>query len=628
MRIKIYILLTVLFCMPVQAKVVTEEQARRQAAEFFSSAQGHTKSQAVSPEDFKLVRSYPAAGTKASGSAPSLYIFEHSAGGYAIISGDDVARPVLGYSLAEEFPGQDIPESLDSLLQWYSDIIEFAREQNWDTVSYTDSYSTLDPVNNVLLNTAKWGQDKPSNNLVPEIDGHKPPIGCVATAIAIVMRYYKWPNRGIGTLPSYSYLLNGKEVVIDGVELGHEYLWDKMPELYYRYTVQGGYEYEQYTQEEASQVARLMYDVAVMCQMQFSPGGSSSFLEESALKLPEFFGYDKSIRYFYRSDGFLDLDWEKMIVDEIDAGRPVLYSGKDGAGHAMVIDGYNGRFFSINFGWGQTYTARPGRVTRPEFSFFFSLTPIDGHWEDLIVYYNNQGIVTHIMPDTGGVPNPVLVCYSPSMGLPASFNTNQTFQLYSNLGNRSLGTVNLDIAYVLYDRQGRVKEIISQVVNREFKADYSTYTGNLTCKITKPLSEGDKILISYKDPSSGNWTPITHFRHTEIVFTSRPLSQLVEIGYTEEPQTEQTSGKPLQDVYLKIYKDIVWKLTSAQDTDNILAYSDKYTSMFKEGKVYRNVLFPDSQEYALVELWLPEGSYRLWLRNPVTNETMTINLEI
>lgn len=617
MRKKLYILLTVLFCLPVQAKVVTENQARGQAAAFFSSAQGHTKSQSVSPDDFKLVRSYPAAGTKASGSAPSLYIFEHSAGGYAIISGDDVARPVLGYSLAGEFPGQGVSECLDGLLQWYSDIIEYAREQNWETVSYTDTYSTLDPVNSVLLNTVEWGQNLPFNNLVAEIDGQKPPIGCVATAISIVMRYYQWPKRGTGTIPSYSYPLNGKEVVIDGIELGHEYLWDKMPERY-----------NGYTQEEAYQVARLMYDVAVMCQMNFNIGGSSSRLTQSALKLPEYFGYDKRIRYFLRSDRFLDLDWEKMIIDEINAGRPVLYSGSSNIGHAMVIDGYNGRFFSINFGWGKSFASRPGRVSREEFKYFFSLTPIDGHIEDLIVYYDDQSIVTNIMPDIGGVPEPVLVCHSPSMGLPSTFSTNQSFELYNSLNNRSLGTYNLDFAYVLYDRQGRVKEIISPVVNREFKANTHLIISGITCKITKPLSEGDKISLSYKDPSSGNWTPTIHSRRTEIIFTSRPLSQLVEIGYTEEPQTEQVAGKPFQDVYLKIYKDILWKLTSAQDTNNILAGSDQYADKSQEGILNRSVLFPDPQEDALVELWLPSGSYRLWLRNPVTNETMTINLEI
>ena len=628
MRNKLYILLTVLSCLSVQARTVTEDQARILAAAFFSEAQGQTKSAAVNPDDFRLVRSYPVKGTKASDSAPSLYVFERSEGGFAIVSGDDIARPMLGYSLYGELPGEDIPESLDYLLQWYSQIIEFAKSQNWESISYTDSNPILDPANTVLLNTARWGQDKPFNNLVAEIDGQKPPIGCVATAIAIVMRYYKWPKRGTGNLPSYSYRRNGTEINIDGIQLGHEYLWDKMPERYQRYTVQS-VEYEQYTEEEASQVARLMYDVAVMSQINFNLSGSGGNLTNSAMKLPEYFGYDKSIRYFLRSDRFLDQDWEKMIVDEIDAGRPVLFSGASGIGHAMVIDGYNGRYFSINFGWGGTYTARPGRdYSREGFEYFFTLTPIDGHLEDLIVYYDSQDIVTHIMPDIGGVPGPVLVCHSPVLGLPETFNPSQEFQLYNSLNNRSIGSFTPSLAYVLYDSQGKVKEIISQILNPEIKAISHYFTGPQTCRITKPLSNGDKIVLSMKGPSSNNWTPLIHSRSTEIVFTSRPLSQLVEIGYTEEPQSQQTAGRPVQDLYLNLYKDLVWKLTSAQETDTILAASNQFDSRYMEGIFNRSVLFSDTQEYAHIELWLPSGKYLLWVYNPLTNETMTINLEL
>ena len=50
-------------------------------------------------------------------------------------------------------------------------------------------------------------------------------------------------------------------------------------------------------------------------------------------------------------------DWERVLVAEIDADRPVLYSGQDvSAGHAFVCDGYEQRgsstCFHINWGWG------------------------------------------------------------------------------------------------------------------------------------------------------------------------------------------------------------------------------------------------------------------------------------
>ena len=109
-----------------QADVVTVDQARSRAARFFTAAEIQTKATAVRPEDFKLIGTFPVIATKLSAEAPAMYIFERPSGGYAIVSGDDVARPVLGYSLDGHFPVSDMPDNMRALLQWYADIIAYA----------------------------------------------------------------------------------------------------------------------------------------------------------------------------------------------------------------------------------------------------------------------------------------------------------------------------------------------------------------------------------------------------------------------------------------------------------------------------------------------------------------------
>ena len=255
----------------------------------------------------------------------------------------------------EAFLDKLMTPSLPAARRDVAEVQAYAREQGWESAPDMDFDSSSDPTNFVQLQTARWHQHTPFNDLVAEVNGQKPPIGCVATAIAIVMKYHGWPRKGSGTLPSYDYSKGGKSFHIEGFPLGHEYDWDKMPDY------NGSY-----GKEEAAQMARLLYDVAVMSKMSFFPGGSSANLINAAKKLTEYFDYDKRLCWYERWNGYSDEEWEHFIIDEINNGRPVLYSGgsDSGVGHAFVIDGYNGRYFSLNYGGGSD-------------SHFYTLTPVE-----------------------------------------------------------------------------------------------------------------------------------------------------------------------------------------------------------------------------------------------------------
>ena len=133
---------TILFLLPMLlfgqlliADVVTESEARKKAAEFFSSMEASTKSSPVRAEDFTLVYSLKGTDTKSSSQSPSVYVFDRSGGGYVVVSGDDAAVPVLGWSSGGSFPKDNIPENMKAMLEWYDEIISYASSRGWKSAS-------------------------------------------------------------------------------------------------------------------------------------------------------------------------------------------------------------------------------------------------------------------------------------------------------------------------------------------------------------------------------------------------------------------------------------------------------------------------------------------------------------
>ena len=614
-KILLSVLFTLLFGQLSLANIVTIEQARNRAALFFSKAEIRTKATAVSPQDFKLIGTFPEVTTKASGESPAMYIFDRSSGGYAIVSGDDVARPILGYSLVGRFPMSDIPENMRALLQWYADIIAYAREHKWESVADVETESGLDPANSVQLQTAQWDQWHPFNDLVPEIDGQKPPIGCVATAIAIIMQYHKWPQKGAGKLPAYDYIdMNGQNHHIGSISLGHEYNWNKMPDGH------------SFTQEEEAQVARLLYDVAVMCKTSFNSNGSSSSLS-SVQFLSQYFAYDRGIRWYTRYYGYTDSWWEQTIKDEIKNDRPVLYAARADSrgGHAFVIDGFNDHYFSINYGWSGSSISFPGHNTDSQLAHFYTLTPVEGHEEDLAFYYELQEMAVNIIPQKVGQYEPSLMVYE-SSPLPYVFEIGKPFYYRSLIKNQSLVSAEKSFCFGIIDKKGGVKEIISKEIKKTVPLPNGYSSGDidvfLECKITKEVAAGDTLLLLMKDTKSGNWTPVMSSRRAKFVFTDCSLAEMVnEIGYVE--------GTTLDcDIYFKVSRDACWCIIDSdskilKEMSGVASGGEGLGSVF----YFRPLESQDcTSDMVYVEIKLPSGDYGIRFRNPLTEETMEIKM--
>lgn len=334
----------------VQAENVTGERAAEAASAFFRSAQakGMKMASAVS---LKMVMGSSTFSSSQSSDDPAFYVFNNTSGpGFVIIAGDDAVRPVLGYSFENNFPeGRTLPPSLSAWLEGTARGIDAVRKSGVRPAkSASDAWETAAPGTPVRkLETAKWDQADPYYRLCPEFGGELCITGCTATALAIVMRYHRWPKRGVGELPGYD--TYSYHFWVDGVKLGHTYDWDNMPLRYY-----DDYGNPTFTDAEAEAVAVLMRDCGILMESDYSPWGTGAMTDDILRPLVENMGYDSGLQYVFKED-YMASEWVELMKNEIDSDRPILYGGytTDLAGHSFVLDGYDSEgYFSVNWGWG------------------------------------------------------------------------------------------------------------------------------------------------------------------------------------------------------------------------------------------------------------------------------------
>lgn len=261
-----------------------------------------------------------------------------------IVSADDQAFPLLGYIDNPSVDFDNLPPQMEWWLGEYSRQIAWANANSGNAVSKSAATAkaadSREPIAPLCATT--WDQSAPYNNLCPMKSGKRTVTGCVATAMAQVMKYFNWPATGVGTV---SYTWNRQTLSMD---LGStSFQWDKMLDSYPSST--SG------TSEQREAVATLMKACGYSVEMDYglaSAGGSaaSSWILPNVLVAN--FNYDKGARTEMRD--FYELsEWEDMIYENLATVGPVLYggSGTDG-GHEFVCDGYSSDgYFHINWGW-------------------------------------------------------------------------------------------------------------------------------------------------------------------------------------------------------------------------------------------------------------------------------------
>ena len=274
---------------------------------------------------------------------PTVYVFGNpDREGFLVVSADDAAVALLGYSEDNGFDVDNISPELKYWLEEYSRQIQYLRQTSEISPStragiVLPGWEPIEP----FLKT-RWNQDAPYNNLCPKINQALPPTGCVATSMAQVMKYYNYPAAGKGSI-SYSYSINGKTYNLSQNFSTMIFDWSNMLNSY-----SGSY-----TDEQAKAVATLMRAAGFSVEMQYDTDGSGAYSTMISNALVDYFGYDPGIRYYYRT-WYNYSSWAKMLYDNLKEGYPVIYNGTGvGGSHSFVFDGYqDSGYFHINWGWG------------------------------------------------------------------------------------------------------------------------------------------------------------------------------------------------------------------------------------------------------------------------------------
>jgi fibronectin type 3 domain-containing protein len=354
--------LVLMVAMPMKAERVTPETARKVATTFLNN----NGAKAAQLTDL----------SKAAG-FPNLYIFTAEQG-FVVMATDDCVQPILGYSLTGTFVAENMPENFRWWLQGYSDEIQFAIDNKTRASSktakmwkdLTEGKGNVAKATNVVnpLIQTKWNQNKYYNNLCPQvsdgIDGHAY-TGCVATAMAQIMKYWNYPSTGIG---SHSYTWNGQTLSANFGATTYD--WNNMVDYYEYYYTNGTDQYPNWlpepSAEEIAAVATLMYHCGVSVEMNYggnSTGGSSAAIFYVANALKTYFNYKSTAQFKQKSYNsivyYTDDEWIAMLKAELDSNRPMQYGGQDpngNSGHAFVCDGYNSDdYFHFNWGWAGHY---------------------------------------------------------------------------------------------------------------------------------------------------------------------------------------------------------------------------------------------------------------------------------
>ena len=364
----------------VQARTISGSEARQLAVEFFARK--------GMPCEVTQVQSTArhAPGMSVSTVSP-LYVFNADnrvRGGYVIVAGDDRAMPVLGYSDSGAFDPSNVPPAMQEWLDFLACEIETLPTAESSTVSNAPNKAARASVAPML--TSLWDQSAPYNIKLPNTsNGSQAVTGCVATAMAQIMYYHKWPAKPSQTIPAYT--TSSQSIYMSALS-PVSFAWSSMKDTYM------GSE----TGTAANAVATLMLYCDQALQMDFKNGVSSSSTSKVASALSTYFNYAPSARYYSR-ENYTTEAWENLIYNELQAKRPVAYGGSNysGSGHSFVCDGYDGTtgMFHFNWGWsGSSNGYYSLSALKPQFQGIGSSSGTEG-------YIRWQGISVGLMPDNG-----------------------------------------------------------------------------------------------------------------------------------------------------------------------------------------------------------------------------------
>ena len=424
---------------------------------------------------------------------PAVFVFNDlQSDGFVMVSAEDNARTILGYSDHESFDHTDIPENMQFWLTMYANELTRAKTMTSHIGLRRVGGAINDPLPNIepILGETIWGQGKPFNNLCPIINGERSVAGCVATAISQIMYAHKHPKMGIG---SNSYNI-GREIHISEDFSQTTYDWEQMLPSYKK----------QYTEAEANAVATLMYHTGVASFMSYHPQGSGAVSEWAMQALNRHFGYDAAVQPLLK-DYLPEYDILTVVATELQEGRPIYVSGRttNDEGHAFVCDGIHADgYVHINWGWDGSGNG------------FYALSALDpgqhgtGGSSSNLAFTEEVTLYTNIRPNQGGISQPFIYARATQKSNHRIARNDKVTYYIENIGDAGTADISGYAGYYIYDNQHTLVESIS-LQRIKLRPGYIYTEMNLSSTIASKLPNGEYYLvIACEDENVGGYSTI------------------------------------------------------------------------------------------------------------------------
>ena len=350
----------------VYAEVISQEVAK-QTADNFLSLDSDWKG--AGDATIRLVES---------DGMPAYYVVEYTAGGWAIVSAQSSASPVIGYNPTGAYA---VPAPMQALLEANAkSIVEEARREasieheGWRRVMQRKPAANPSEVPDVApLIKMDLNQTEPYNDMCPKINGQRCLVGCVAVAMAQAMMTQRYPIAPKGK---------------------HTYSCDGIGQLSIDYDKEAAYDWDAMFASESTkkfdEVARLLYHCGVSVNMGYGVDGSGTGDSPVPTALVKYFSYD---------DNFIELidkpsngeGWLERMLDEIQLGRVIIYFGSnETSGHCWNLDGWKKatQMVHVNWGWGGYGNA------------YFDINAMEDKFQNMSFPYYNSAVVGVGTPTT------------------------------------------------------------------------------------------------------------------------------------------------------------------------------------------------------------------------------------
>ena len=462
------------------AAPVNENQARNIAASFMANHSMRSTS-------LRMAHKAPMVKTAGADNA-AYYVFNATSGGFVIVAGDDRAPEVLGYSDKGTFDIQTVPEAMQEMLEGYE-----AQINALALGAKPASRSTSGPAIRPLV-TASWSQNSPYNTLLPMLNNGKQAVaGCVATALAQVLYYWKQPARPTTAIPAYTSQSLG--IYMPKLE-PIDFNWTAMQDTYL-------------SNDTVSDGARAAAQLTLYCDqvmtMDFQYGVSGANTGRIPNAISTYFGYKRNAHCEYR-ENYSTQSWTDLIYSELAQGRPVIYSGsKASSGHAFICDGYDGQgLFHINWGWdGMSNGYYLLNVLNPDAQGTGSASEAYG-------YIYNQYIVCNIEPGEGESEFALTagdVALNSAVTSRVSNNANFSANVTGRFYNYTPETIAVSFGWGFYQGD-ELLSVLYRSGSSSLPPNYYFSTNNQELNFGKGITSGTyRIVPIYSEYGANNWRP-------------------------------------------------------------------------------------------------------------------------